>query len=306
MGFSGVVMGPTSPYWYTVGVPEHLWPKIDVQGDKAYLTVKTIDDQVVKLKASANLTGNDGKVWMLEEKWDWVQSLVDRKDYRRAKRHAVGEAARGTWILAGYTLEEADILAASEYMETREQQEAADRAVTLESLKKRSLDLAVKNSAGEGLVMIGSVVALFPGYGTIIGGAMVVGGIALTAAQKHELAKRTAYRRKRDLIAARTAFIKGEITEAQYLEIQRRILEEAGNELAAAEGENLGRLLVPDPSYISSLTVEAKTGIMDRVVAFGKEIVANPVLGLAVFGLGLLGGYAMWAAYEEVASWRRT
>lgn len=266
--------------WYDEGTPPEWAGAVQADGDVSTLSIRLIDDTRADLKGTAD------SGWMTAGDYDNWRRMIDKHDYRRAQRHKDGYNAKAQALFDGFTMEEADILGGSAYLDTKEQQIAANNISYLYGLRRQVMTLAIKNNAGEGLVMIGSVVALFPGYGTLIGGVMIVGGVALTAAQKNEMMKRAASEKRTELIRARTRFIRGEITEAQYLEIQRSILAEAGEALAARYGDELGKILVFDPDALPP----APTTWRDRL----RGLVSDPAPLLVAAGFGIVAGLSAW------------
>jgi len=276
-------IGDATGFWYATGLPQHLLPRVVVEGDEAKVTVKAIDGSIVKLRARRDITPPNGKIWMTEGGYGNVLAILNERDFRRYTRHAVGETAKGQFILDGFTPEEADIMASLDFEAFKSGQLSSDKAITFENLKRDALDVAVKNNAGMWLTMAGAVVALIPGYGTLIGAGMMIGGQLLSAAEANEIAKRAAKEKKMELIRCRTSFIKNEITEDQYLECQRGILEQVGQDLL--QSPEFGRLLIPDPSMTPDYV--GFPGILDRVGGFFRNVFRNPVPALAGAAIGL-------------------
>lgn len=276
--------------WSREGIPANLAPHVRLEGSPgdanrvAVLKIRTILGNPVTLKR----TEDSG--WMTEGDLDLWQNLVAERDFRKANYRKQGYNAKAQAILQGYSLTEANILATQAHDEARADRFAQDNAVTFRSLKEDALELAIEYNAGETITVVGSMVAMIPGYGTLIGGAMVIGGTALTQAQKNELMKTVAQEKKQELVAARTRFLRGEITKEQYLAIQRQIIEEHGKLLQARYGSDLGFLLVDEPIPADSLPVR------QRINRFLDSIRTNPgpaFIGLATGTAGALVAYTL-------------
>lgn len=292
LGLIGSFVGPRIGSVFTESVPAELrFRVLEKPGNVATLPFTTVDGEQVLLKS--NVIGGEFSGWMLSHDYDNWMGIRAERDWRRAKRHQIGKSVMGKALLDGYSLVEARILATEAFDEFKAGQLSSDRAITLETLKRQGLELAIKNNAGETMTLVGSMVSLIPGYGQIVGTGLVIGGTLLTGAQTNELAKRAADTKKAELVACRTAFIKGEITEPQYLACQEKILREAGAELQAFEGQALQDILVGPPG-LGIPFPSVRPGILDRMSQGLHRILADPVPVMFGVGMGIVTGTATW------------
>lgn len=266
--------------WYDDSTPEELRRFVTTSGEDARIEFDLID------WTRAELKGTPDSGWMTPGDFDNWSRMRAAHDWRRAQRHKEGYNAKADALLNGFTMEEAEILGGAQYLDTKAQQIASNNVSYLYGLRRQAMDVAIKNNAGETLTMVGTVVALFPGYGTLIGGVMVIGGATLTVAQKNELMKRVASEKRTELIRARALFIKGEITEAQYLELQRQILSEAGQELAAFYGDEISNVLVYDPDMLPPSPPTWR----ERILGIFRE----PVPLVVAAGFAVVAGVSAW------------
>lgn len=281
--------------WYHQGLAENLKPGVRVSGDEARILIRTIEDRTAALKANKNFWGEtEAFRWMIEEDYNRAVQMANsptaKYEYREAKLHVVGCTARGHALINGYTKEEADIISGWTWDYWKDVQLRSTRGLTLDTLRRDALDFAIRNNAGQFTTALGALVTLIPGYGTIIGGAMIIGGQAVTYAQGAEITKRAALTKKRELIAARTAFMKGETSEAAYLEAQAKILEGVGQELYNAGG--LGALTVMDDFFLAA----KPPSTLDRVRGFFYDMADDPAMTAFALAVGATGGIAIWKA----------
>jgi hypothetical protein len=159
------------------------------------------------------------------------------------------------------------------------------------NMKKQGLDYAIKYNVGETLTVVGSLVALFPGYGTIIGGIMIVGGTALTIAQKNEIMKRAALKKKRTLLDARLKYLKKEISEAEYLAIQQQAF--------ADEAAEIGAGLAQGSDVLT--TIQGNLPQQDRVGEFFETLRTKPLAGVVAVGIGAAAVYVTWSVFSSLS-----
>ncbi len=273
--------------WYTkemfgFTLPGSLVPSVRESGGRPTLKIRLIDDTVAELVATTD-TG-----WVRAADVEALLAMKRRGDYRQHTRHAVGSRAAVLAMLDGFTAEEAELFAQWEYEEVKADQAERDHAVTFMNMKKQGIDLAIENNLGETLTVVGSIVALFPGYGTIIGGVMIVGGVALTIAQKNELMRRAKLKSKRALLDARLRFLKREISEAEYLAIQQQIIEEEAKDMLTATAGETG--------------VQALETNLPSVQGneYWESLKSSPAAVVTVLILGAAAVYVTWTLASSV------
>lgn len=265
-------------------LPRSFVPKVRESGGRATLWIKLIDDAVVQIAATTD-TG-----WVKAKDIDSLLYMKQHGEYRQHTRHAAGSRAAVLAMLTDFTEEEADLFGEWEYLEVKADQLERDHAVTFMSMKRDGINLAIKYNAGETLTAVGGIVALFPGYGTIIGGVMIVGGVALTAAQKNEIMKRAALKKKRTLLDARLRYLKREITEAEYLAIQQQAFMDEAQEIGAGLAQG------------SDVLATMQTNLPQRQTGFFNTLRAKPVMGVVALGIGAAAVFVTWtviSSYSE-------
>ena len=281
--------------WFHQGLPDNLKSGVRVNGDTAKINVRTIDDRVVPLQARRDLWGQgEDDRWMTESDFNLACRTYDSRDFSKAKLYCVSGTAKGQALIDGFTMEEAEIISGWAFDAFKGDQARSGRGLTLDSVRQMSLDFAIKNNAGQFMTGIAPLVMLVPMYGTIIGGALMIGGQVVTHTQGAEIAKRAANSRKMELVAARTAYMKGEINEDQYMARQAEILQDVGEELMMSGG--LGSLTIMDDSFLQmnppSMFDRARGFVLDMFDHPAKTAVA---LAIGAAGAGLVYKLGKWA-----------
>jgi len=284
---------PVVSDWYVKSLPGNLRAGARFDGRTARLVIRTIDDHTVTLFAREDIYGeNDDMRWMTAEDFPRAISLLESRQFEPAKLHAVYATAKGHALIDGFTSEEATIIAGWSFDAFKGVQLQAKQGFTLDTLRRDSLNFAVRYNVGQWHSAIGPLVTLIPVYGQVIGGAMMLVGGVLTATQMNEVMRKASLTKKRELIAARTAFMRGEITKEEYFTLQHEILQGVGEQMLA-DGE-FGRMTLPYEDFVG-----VQPALLDRIGMFVSSIIADPVATALVLGVGLTAAGAIW----QISMW---